>query len=255
MGRPLKIKKAIETGGSTGIDIGFNPFSVLTAPVVPTGFTPGSATEYEGVVGGSNTVDSANYPTVKCRVFISGFAEEDGYIIRQKGAHKYLVGGITARTALISGQAYRITVVGDTNWAAYGVTGAAAVGTIFTATAALGSTGTGRVNAVGVCVLADEADTTLTSGNMNITYTLGDSTATTISKLTNKFLLNFDGGNPGGNANTGDAWNAAQVIDDDRYAANFFTDEGTAAKSGADAPTFANTTGNLDLAIVEKYNS
>lgn len=237
MGRPLKIKKAIETGGSTGIDIGFNPFSALTAPVVPPAM--GGATQYEGVVGGSNTVDSANYPTVKCRVRITGFAEEDGYIIRQKGSHKYLVGGTTQRSALVAGTAYRIVTVGDTDWAAYGVTGAAAVGTIFTATAALGSTGTGRVNAVGVCVLADQADASLSSGNMNITYSLNDSTATTISKLTNKFLLNWAGGSN---------YEATSVVNDVRLAGNFFSDEGTVIKSGTNNST-------LDLAIVENYNS
>lgn len=245
MGRPLKIKQISETsynsstGANPGVDIGFNPFSALTAPVVPTGFTPGSATEYEGVVGGSNTVDSANYPTVKCRVRISGFAEEDGYIITQKGAHKYLVGGTTARTALVQGTAYRITVVGDTNWAAYGVTGTPTVGGIFTATAALANTGTGRVNAVGVCVLADEADGALSSGNMNITFSLGDSTARRISKLTNKFMLDWTGGSN---------YAATSVVNDVRYAANFFTDEGTVIKSGTSSST-------LELGIVENYNS
>jgi hypothetical protein len=257
MGRPLKIKKIIETGynsttgANPGVDIGFAPFSALTAPVVPDGFTPNSATEYEGVVGGSNTVDSANYPTVKCRIFVTGLAEEDGYIIRQKGSHKYLVGGITARTALVANVSYRITVVGDTNWAAYGVTGSAAVGTIFTATAALANTGTGRVNAVGVCILANEADAALTSGNMNITFSLNDSTAQTISKLTNKFMLDWTGGSN---------YEATSVVGDKRYATNFFTDEGTVIKSGT---TGAANTGSvsggqqnlLDLGIVEKYNS
>jgi hypothetical protein len=245
MGRPLKIKNISETsynsstGANPGVDIGFNPFSALTAPVVPTGFTPGSATEYEGVVGGSNTVDSGNYPTVKCRVRITGFAEEDGYIITQKGSHKYLVGGTTARTALVSGTAYRITVVGDTDWNSYGVTGTPTVGGIFTATAALANTGTGRVNAVGVCVLADQADTTLSSGNMNITFSLNDSTARRISKLTNKFMLDFTGGS---------TYAATSVVNDLRYAANFFTDEGTVIKSGTNGTT-------LDLGIVENYNS
>lgn len=253
MGRPLKIKNISETsynsstGANPGVDIGFNPFSALTAPVVPTGFTPGSATEYEGVVGGSNTVDSANYPTVKCRVRITGFAEEDGYIITQKGAHKFLVGGITQRTALVSGTAYRIVTVGNTDWNAYGVTGTPTVGQIFTATAALGSTGTGRVNAVGVCILADEADTTLTSGNMNITFTLNDSTARRISKLTNKFILDFTGGS---------TYAATSVVNDVRYAANFFTDEGTVIKSGTTGSGNTGTQQNLlDLGIVENYNS
>jgi hypothetical protein len=195
-------------------------------------------------------------------VFISGIsAEEDGYIIRQKGAHKYLVGGTTERTALVSGVAYRITTVGNTDWNAYGVSGTAAIGTIFTASAVLANTGTGRANAVGVCVLSSEADTALNSGDMNITYSLGDSTATNISKLTNKFLQNFAGGATGGNANTGDVWAAADAVDNVVFAANFFSDEGTTAKSGAEIETWGTNgseqlaTGALDLAIVENYNS
>jgi hypothetical protein len=255
MGRPLKIKKT-----TTG-DIGFNALASLTNPVLPSPVWD-SATEYLGVVGGSNTVDTANYPTVKCRVFVTGIAaEEDGYIIRQKGAHKFLVGGTTARTALVSGVAYIITVVGNTDWNAYGVSGTAAVGTTFTATSALADTGTGRVNAVGVCVLSSAADDALTAGNMNITYSVGDSAATNVSKLTNKFLQNFAGGATGGSANTGDVWAAADTIDNVAYVANFFTDEGTMVKSGAEVTTWGangseqNAGGTLDLGIVENYNS
>jgi hypothetical protein len=263
MGRPLKINKAAQTGSTTltgGIDIGYNAFNTLTNPVLPTGSTL-NTDQFVGVVGGSNTVDTATYPTVKCRVFIAGLAEEDGYIIRQKGSRKYLVGGITERTALVSGIAYRITTVGNTNWAAYGVTGTAAIGTIFTATAALGNTGSGRVNAVGVCVLSSEADNALTSGNMNITYSLGDSTATNISKLTNRFLQNFAGGCVGGNSNNNDVWAATDVVDNVEFVANFFTDEGTLVKSGAQTATWGangseqNAGGTLDLGIVENYNS
>jgi hypothetical protein len=261
MGRPLKINKAAQTGSTTltgGIDIGFNALSGLTAPVLPSPVFD-SATEYLGVVGGSNTVDTAAYPTVKCRVFITGFAEEDGYIIRQKGSHKYLVGGITARTALVSGQAYRITIVGDTDWNAYGIVGTGAVGSIFTATAALANTGTGRVNAVGQCVLG--SDLTPTAGNMSISYFSNDSTETAISKLTNKFLQNFAGGAVGGNADTGDVWDASQQINNVVFADNFFSDEGTTVKSGAETATWGTNgseqlaAGALDLAIVENYNS
>jgi hypothetical protein len=252
MGRPLKIKK------STTSDIGFNPFASLTAPVVPSPVFDNS-TEYLGVVGGSNTVDSATYPTVKCRVFITGFAEEDGYIIRQKGSHKYLVGGTTARTALVADRAYRITAVGDTDWASYGATGNPQVGDIFTATAALADTGTGTVNAVGQCVLT--SDLSPTAGNMSISYFSNDSTETAISKLTNKFLQNFAGGATGGSADTGDVWAATDTVDNVAFAANFFSDEGTTAKSGADVDTWGTngseqlSTGALDLAIVENYNS
>ena len=175
MGRPLKIKK------STTVDIGFNPFSVLTAPVVPTGFTPNSATEYEGVVGGVGNgggVASATYPVVKCRVYITGQSEADGFILRQKGSTKYLVEDTSGNQ--------------------------------------------------GVCVLADEADGALSEGNMNITMSIGDSTAVNIAKLTNKFALDYS---------------------DNRYAVNFFTDEGTAIKSGSEPGV------NLALSIVEKYTS
>jgi hypothetical protein len=255
MGRPLKIKKTT-TGANTGVDIGFNALSSLTAPVLPSPIWD-SATEYLGVVGGSNTVDTATYPTVKCRVFITGLSEADGYIIRQKGSHKFLVGDITSRTALVSGVAYRITTVGDTDWAAYGVTGTAAIGTTFTATAVLADTGTGRVNGIGQCVLT--SDLSPTAGNMSISYFSNDSTETAISKLTNKFLQNFAGGAVGGNADTGDVWNAAQQINNVVFADNFFSDEGTTAKSGAEVDTWAGTSqlssGNLDLAIVENYNS
>lgn len=275
MGRPLKIKKIIETGynsstgANPGVDIGYPNFGSLTAAVVNSADTLNDA-EFLGVVGGSNTVDSAAYPTVKCRVFITGLAEEDGYIIRQKGAHKYLVGGTTARTALISGIAYRITVVGDTDWNSYGVVGTAAVGTIFTATATLGNTGTGRVNAVGVCVLANLTDTNLTAGLMNITYTLDDSTAVTVSKLTNKFVrdwanfANEDGTSLSSYASGGNNAGVVDYTGEGVDIANFFTDEGTVLKSGAEdatngaaqgTGTFFSSTGAAQLAIVENYNS
>ena len=261
MGRPLKINKAAQTGSTTltgGIDIGFNAFSVLTNPVTPSNVWNG--TEYLGVVGGSNTVDTAAYPTVKCRVFITGFAEEDGYIIRQKGSHKYLVGGTTARTALVAGRAYRITVVGDTAWSSYGAGSDVAVGDVFTATAALANTGTGRVNAVGQCVLINSL-TGFGAGNMSISYFDNSSTETAISKLTNKFLQNFAGGATGGNATGSETWPATDTVDNVAFAANFFSDEGTTAKSGAEVDTWGTngseqlTTGALDLAIVENYNS
>jgi len=40
-----------------------------------------------------------------------------------------------------------------------------------------------------------------------------------------------------------------------RYAVNFFVSGVNTAKSGADKVTWANGTGNLDLAMVESYTS
>jgi len=262
MGRPLKIQK-YNTSTSTPVDQAYPPFASPTSMDTATATYPTGGTNplWLGVVGGTRgTAVSTTYPVVKCRVFVTGFAEADGVIIRQKGSRKFMVADVTARTALVSGYAYRITVVGDTDWASYGATNAQ-VGTIFTATAALANTGTGRVNAVGTCVLT--SDLSPTAGNMSISYFSGatDSTEQAISKLTNKFFQNFDGGETGGNANTGDVWLDTQVVNNVALDANFFSDEGTVAKSGAEADTWGvngseqNAGGTLSLGIVENYTS
>ena len=267
MGRPLKIKK------STTVDIGYPNFGSLTAAVVNTADTLNSD-QFLGVVGGagaSPSVATATFPVVKCRVFITDAgSEEDGDILRQKGAHKYLVAGFSKKSALISGNAYRIATVGAAAWNEYGVVGTPVVGTVFTATATGGIVGGGRVNDVGVCILSSEADGALTEGNMNITYTLSDSTAVQISKLTNKFMRDWSNfANESGAALTSYAagGNNTGVVDytgEGVVIANFFTDEGTVQKSGAEdatngtaqsTGTFFSATGGVELGIVEKYVS
>jgi hypothetical protein len=272
MGRPLKIKKITEsaynssTGANPGVDIGFNALTSLTAPVYPSDVWD-SSTEYLGVVGGVQppTVATTNYPIVKCEVNItnSSSGQTPGLIIRQKGAHKFLVAtsaGIDPENAVIGGSptvALRIRVVGDTDWAAMGAPAGYGVGTIFTPTAAAGAGTTGTAQEVGICVLQN--DLTPTAGNMSISYFSNDSTETAVSKITNKFLQNFAGGATGGAANTGDVWAATQQVNNVAFADNFFSDEGVTAKSGAEVDTWATgsqlSTGNLDLAIVENYKS
>ena len=261
MGRPLKIQKSStgsgNGGAAVGVDLGFPNFGSLTAPVVNTANTL-NTTEYLGVVGGAAPTDTptTTNPRVDVIVNITGSAGvAQGYIIRQKGSHKYLV----ATTASIDpadavvGVALRITAVGDTNWTAMGLSGTAAIGTIFTPTAAAGAGTSGTAQEVGVCVLT--SDLTPTAGLMSISYFTGDSTEVAISKLTNKYLLNWstfqnaagdslttyaDGGN-----------NVGPVVysGEGQYLSNFFTDEGTATKSGSED----NST--LALAIVENYTS
>ena len=270
MGRPLKIKKITEasynstTGANPGVDIGFNALSSLIAPVPPSNVSDWvSGTDYLGVVGGVQppTVASAGYPVVKCEVNITSSAsgQTPGQIIRQKGSRKFLVATTTPidpENAVV-GVALRIAVVGDTDWASIGAPAGYGIGTIFTATAAAGAGTTGTAQEVGVCVLT--SDLTPTAGNMSISYFSNDSVETAISKLTTKFLQNFAGGEVGGVANTGDVWNADLVVNNVVYADNFFSDEGTTAKSGAEVDTWATgsqlATGNLDLAIVENYTS
>jgi hypothetical protein len=267
MGRPLKIKKITEasynstTGANPGVDIGFNALTSLTAPVYPSNVWNG--TEYLGVVGGvqPTTIASTAYPIVKCEVNITSSAsgQTPGQIIRQKGSRKFLVATTTAidpENAVV-GVALRIAVVGNTNWAAMGAPAGYGIGTIFTPTAASAAGTNGTAQEVGICVLT--SDLTPTAGNMSISYFSNDSVETAISKLTNKFLQNFAGGEVGGVANTGDVWNADLVVNNVVYADNFFSDEGTTAKSGAEVDTWALgsqlTTGDLDLAIVENYTS
>jgi hypothetical protein len=249
MGRPLKIQKTSTGSGNGGaavsVDLGFPNFGSLTAPVVNTADTL-NTTQYLGVVGGAAPTDtpSATNPRVDVTVNIanpsgSGIGVAQGYIIRQKGSHKYLVGDATGVNdgSFVVGQAYQISTVGTTtDWPAAGAPANYGLGTIFTATS-VGGSGNGAANSVGVCVLDD--DVTPAAGLMAITYTLGDSTATTISKLTNKWLLNWAGGS---------TYAATSVINDVRYVTNFFTDEGTVIKSGT-----AQTT--VELAIVDNVTS
>ena len=250
MGRPLKIQKSStgsgNGGAAVGVDLGFPNFGSLTAPVFNSPTQTLDSAQYLGVVGGAGPTDtpSATNPRVDVTVNISnpsgtGLGVAQGYIIRQKGSHKYLVGDVTGVNdgSFLVGQAYQISTLGTTtNWTAAGAPSNFGLGTIFTATS-VGGSGDGAANSVGVCVLDD--DVTPAAGLMAITYTLGDSTATTISKLTNKWLLNWAGGS---------TYAATSVINDVRYVTNFFTDEGTVIKSGT-----AQTT--VELAIVDNVTS
>ena len=260
MGRPLKIQKSStgsgNGGASVGVDLGYPNFGSLTAPVFNSPTQTLNTTQYVGVVGGAAPTDapSATNPRIVVTVNItlasgSGAGSATGFIIRQKGSHKYLVGDATSLTALVVGNAYMIEVVGDTAWTSYGASGNYGVGTIFTATAALVSTGTGSVNLVGVCVLSDS--NAPTSGNMSIAYTDNASSDVYISKLTNHFILGWEGGSD---------YAATSVVADLRSLANFFTDEGTMIKSGT---TGAANSGSvsagqqnlLNLALVENVTS
>ena len=251
MGRPLKIQKLStgsgNSGASVGVDLGFPNFASLTNPVVNSSDTL-NPTQFLGVVGGAAPTDnpSATFPRVDVIVNIagpsgSGLGVATGYIIRQKGSRKYLVGDATGVNdgSFVVGQAYQIATVGTTtDWAAAGAPPNFGLGTVFTATS-VGGSGNGVANSVGVCVL--DNDVTPAAGLMAITFTeaTGDSTATPISKLTNKFLLDFTGGS---------GFSQSEVTNDVRFVSNFFTDEGTVIKSGT-----AQTT--INLALVDNVTS
>lgn len=280
MGRPLKIQKysamsgimanGSQSASAVSIDQGYPPFAAPTSLDLPTVVLPSPATSplpFTGVVGGDYTlsVPTTSYPVVQCQVNIalpngSGAGVHNGRIIRQKGARKFLVADGTAvqDESCVVGASYQILALDTTNWQQMGAPAGAVSGTIFTCTAVCADPQNGTALLVGQCVLAN--DPTPTVGNMSISMAVnGDSTAVYISKLTNRFVQDFNGGETGGNANTGNVWNPAQVVNDIEYAANFFTDESTFGKSGADVATWAgtqqNSNGTLGLAQVEKFTS
>ena len=277
MGRPLKIQKQSTGSGNGGasvlVDAGYPPFTSPTSIDLPTVVlpTPTTTSNFMGVVGGDYTLSSPSptYPVVEVQVNIAlpsgvGQGAANGRIIRQKGARKFLVASSTViqDENLIAGAAYQILALGTTNWQSFGAPVGAVSGTIFTATANGTNSGNGTALLVGQCVLKKQAVGSLTVGNMSITMSIGDSAATYISKLTNKFAQDFNGGETGGNANTGNVWDPAQVINDIAYAANFFEDGEQFVKSGADLPTWAasngsdqNSNGTLTTAVVENYTS
>lgn len=271
MGRPLKIQKYGTAQGITygdagalnqpaaavPVDQGYPNFGSLTDPVYNSADTLNS-NQFYGVVGGAkSSALSATFPIVKCEVYITNSysGQTPGVILRQKGSHKYLVATTASIDPVnaVAGVALRITAVGDTDWTAMGLSGTAAIGTIFTPTAAAGSGTSGTAQEVGVCVLT--SDLTPTAGLMSISYFTGDSTEVAISKLTNKYLLNWStfqnaaGSSLTSYADGGNNVGPVVYSGEGQYLSNFFTDEGTATKSGSED----NST--LTLAIVENYTS
>ena len=82
----------------------------------------------------------------------------------------------------------------------------------------------------GVCVIVHKPNGTLAANEMNIYLEVDDSSAILISRLTNKWALDFS-------------------TPPERYVVNFFSDEGTQVKSGA----AENAT--VPVAQVENYTS
>ena len=250
MGRALKIQKTSVGSGTTVTgnvtaynqniltDAGYPPFSSLTNPAYNTPVQTLDPAQFLGVVGGSpaTSTASATYPEIAAVVNISladgtSTTAGAGRIIRQKGSHKFLVAYTAAATAdesFIVGQAYQVSTVGTTNWAAVGAGTGVIAGDIFTATA-VGS-GTGEAYPVGICVLSNTA--TPSAGNMSIAYSVGDSAAVYASYITNKWVRDWNGmtygtyadSNLGVNIQTGE----------NQYVANFFTDEGNVTVSGGE---------------------
>jgi hypothetical protein len=114
------------------------------------------------------------------------------------------------------------------------------VGDIFTANQA--GTGTGTVNLVGQCLLINEANVAnLTANTMHILFSFDGDDANTapVARLDNRFVYNYN------------AANTANV----QFISNFFNTGNTMPKSGAEADTFSNATGNILTGLVTNYQS
>lgn len=275
MGRALKIQKNNVGSGSTVTgtppvttynqtiltDAGFPNFGSLTSPANPYNSADTlNSDQFVGVVGGSPTTStpSTTFPEVLAAVNISladgtSTTAGAGRLIRQKGAHKFLVAYTASTTAdedLIIGQAYQIVALGTTDWQACGAPAGAAVGDIFTAVA-VGS-GTGTAYPVGQCVLSNTG--TPTAGNMSIEYSVGDSAAVYASYITNKWIRDWNGMTYGtySSSNLGENIYASENF----YVTNFFTDEGTVTWSGAEIINGVDANnGSLQLAQVVNVTS
>ena len=186
MGRPLKIKI------SDTQDAGFNnPSGSPTS-------TPANELSY-GVVGGNISTSDYDFPVTTTRVRPTGgsiTAEGDGFIVRQKGASKFLVSRLDASAIdpanAVVGSTVRVVAVGDTDWASMGAgEGTIAVGLIFSVEAASNASTTGTVAECGICTLADQNDASLSAGNMTVSYTDVGSSAVRLKRFSNKHGISF----------------------------------------------------------------
>ena len=189
MGRPLKIKI------SDTQDAGFNNPGDDSKPRVPSGEL------FYGVVGGNISTSDYTFPVTTTRVRPAGgsiTAEGDGFIVRQKGASKFLVSRLDASAIdpanAVVGSTVRVVAVGDTDWESMGAgKGTIAVGHILTVEAASAAGSSGTVAECGICTLADVNDASLAAGDMTVSYTDVGSSAVRLKRFSNKHGISFAG--------------------------------------------------------------
>jgi hypothetical protein len=249
MGRSLKIQKT-SVGSGTSVsgsttsynqniltDAGYPPFSSLTNPAYNLPIQTLDPAQFLGVVGGDQTESTASttYPEVVCVVNIAlangtSTGAGAGRITRQKGSHKFLVcytAASTVATSFIVGQAYKVLSVGNTDWNAVGHgDGNINPGDEFTALAV--GTGNGTAYPIGQCVLSNTASPA--AGFMSISYSVADSAAVYASYITNKWVRDWTGMTYATYADSNTGLNIQSG--ENKYVANFFTDEGNVTISG-----------------------
>jgi len=224
------------------VQLSAEPTGNLTANIV---FSDGGT--------GANVSSVMGFPTVAVRVYVPGDTQENpGFIIRQKGQSKFLVAAANAiqDENIVAGNSYFVTNAGTTNWIALGGSSTLTTQDIFTATANGTGTGNGVVYLVGQCVLADVNNGALTEGDMTVTITLADASTERLSRLTNKWGLDFQ--TPPASPS-----DENPSINDQRYLLNFFeASNGVAVKSGIEGDTATGGYGNtVPLVVVNNTNT
>lgn len=139
----------------------------------------------------------------------------DSGLLRQKGAKKFLVVSYFSiqDEGIAPGQAYMISDLQDTDWAALGAPQNATEGVVFTATTSGYGLGTnGVVYPVGVCTLTDSAAPAGPNQVSVAVYNDGDTTYAT--KITNHWVRDFEN-----NVTPEDGTNT-------KFVATFFNDSG-----------------------------
>lgn len=173
MGRPIKTAKL---QGSTPVDSGYNN-------------PAGSGNTYSVVGGNTGTTGKQ----ILCQVKLPRQSAGPGYIIRQKGARKFLAATVASvqDEDIVQGETYVITLLGTTNWQALGASATAAVGDVFTAKIdGTGLTTTGQVNQCGICVLVNLATPTV-DNTMSIKATDVNATDFYLSKISKTYGIDF----------------------------------------------------------------
>ena len=157
---------------------------------------------FYGVVGGNISTSDYTFPVTTTRIRPAGgsiTAEGDGFIVRQKGASKYLVSRLDASAIdpvnAVVGSIVRIVSVGDTDWNAMGMPGNGFVsnGAIFTVEAASAAGSSGTIAECGTCTLADVNDASLAAGDMTVSYTDVGSSAVRLKRFSNRHGIPFSG--------------------------------------------------------------
>jgi hypothetical protein len=175
----LKIEK---TSQASGISVD----QYVSPTLISSG---GYNNKHIGGVGGAYTDPLRQ---IKAHAKVDSYPVGPAEIIRQKGAHKFLVAalGTTIQDEnIVLGNEYRISFLGTTNWQALGAGPGATVGDVFTAIkSGAGLTTTGQVNPVATCTLVNTGSPSHNEMYIGVNTSSGYFYA---SRITNKWVYDF----------------------------------------------------------------